>query len=199
MAAQTYQFIITGNCCGQFVQNVLHYRIDDAGFANRLLAAKGLIDGWLAASKQDAWLAMLPDDYLMKSLKARRVTNGGGPEFIDVSLDGDPGGFGSGAQMSGAGPVIIWFTDGGPRRTGKTFLAGIGIDKVDGGEIIATAVTAINSASADFRTTFSTVGGGAVTATQCIPRSNDPATRSLIVGSLVSKNVGQQRRRQLPV
>jgi hypothetical protein len=199
MAQQTYQLVLTGNCAGQFVQNILHFRIDDNGFTNRLLAAKGLIDGFIAEGLVSAWVAMLPEEYILKSIKARRVTNGGGPEWIDVSADGEQGTSGDNMQMSGAGPVIIWFTDGGPRRVGKTFLPGISIDNVDGGEIKASFLTALRSSAILFNANFAATGGGNPTCTLCIPRHNDLSVRSLVVEVTVSKNVGQQRRRQLPV
>jgi len=199
MANQTYQFVLTANSSGQFVQNVLHYRMDDDSFADRLLAAKGLIDGWIAAVKAPVWLAMLPEEYILKSLKARRVTNGGGPEWLDTSLDGEEGTAGSGAQMSGAGPTIIWNTDGGAKRVGKTFLSGIPDVWVNGGEITAAALSSLNALASAFSGSFAAVGGSTPTCTFCIPRSNDPSVRSLVVAAQVSKIIGQQRRRQLPV
>jgi len=199
MANQTYQLILTGVCAGQFVQNVFHYRFDDDAFTNRLLSAKGLVDGFATANKHDNFLDMVPDVYELRSIKARRITNGGGPEYVDVSLAGSPGTLGSGTQMSGAGPVVIWFTDGGPRRTGKTFLPGLAPANVDGGEITAATITTLLTKATAFRANFPTVGGGGVTVLLCVPRSNDPATRSIVNGALISKDVGKQRRRQLPV
>lgn len=199
MANQTYSLILTGNAAGQFVQNIFHYRMDDAGFANRLLSAKGLVDGWIDASKADAWLAITPSSYTLQSIKCRRITNGGGPEYVDVSLQGDAGGAGTDMEASANGPVIIWNTDGGPRRIGKTFVPGISQEKMDGGEIKAAFIVALINAANTFKGTFTSIGGGNVPVTFCIPRSNDPATRSLVVGVQVSKMIGQQRRRQLPV
>ena len=199
MALETYQFIITGNCAGQFVQNIFHFRMDDASYVNRLLAAKGLIDGWLAANYMDQWTSIVPEEYIVKSLKARRVTNGGGPEYVDISVDGTTGEADDDMQMSGAGPVIIWNTDGGARRVGKTFVPGISTTNVDGGEITETFVATVLAAAETLRVPFPAVGGTTPTCTMCIPRKNDPGTRSLIVQSQVSKDVGQQRRRQLPV
>jgi len=199
MANQTYAMVITGNAGGQFVQNILHFRMDDDSFTNRLLAAKALVDGWLGDDRAAAWLALHPDNYALRSVKCRRVTNGGGPEWIDVSTSGDPGSLGSGMQMAGAGPVILWHTDGGARRIGKTFISGISPDYVDGGEITNACLAFLQTAATDLRASFPASGGSNPTVTMCIPRSNDPATRSLIVGHIISKDVGTQRRRQLPV
>jgi len=199
MAAQTYQLVISGNLAGQFVQNVLHYRMDDAGYPSRLQSAKGLVDGWLTDGKMDHFLDMCPTPYVVKSVKARCLTGGGGPEWIDASVASSPGTLGAGMAMSGAGPVIIWNTDGGPRRVGKTFIPGISPDNVDGGEISAVTIGFLLGMAALFRIAFNAVGGGTPSCVLCIPRSNDPSVRSLIVGAQVSKDVGQQRRRQLPV
>jgi len=199
MAQQTYQLVVTTNAAGQFCQNIFHWRMDDAGFANRLVAAKGLIDGFIADGKVDKYLDMVPDAVLLKSLKARRVTNGGGPEYIDVSLDGSPGTFGAGLQASANGPTIIWNTNGGARRVGKTFLPGLSSSKINGGEIAEAAVIALYGNANLFRDPFAAVGGGGPECVFCIPRSNDPATRSLVLDVQVGRYLGVQRRRQLPV
>ena len=199
MANQTYQLVVTYNAFGQFCQNVFHYRIDDDSFANRLLAAKGLIDGFIAAGRPTTLMDMFPNEVEMKSLKARRVTNGGGPEYVDVSEDGRNGTAGEDPQNSGAGPVIIWYTDGGPKRIGKTFISGISHFDLSGGEISTGFLTLLRTRANTFRAAFNTVGGTTPVATFCIPRTSDMNTRSLVVDCNVSKNVGVQRRRQLPV
>jgi len=190
---------LSGNAAGQFFQNSFHYRMDDDSFGNRLLAAKGLIDGWIADAKNVPLLDMMPSTVSIKSVKARRITSGGGPEYVDVSLSGQVGTAGDDLEASANGPVIIWNTDGGPRRVGKTFIPGICQDKVVGGEIKNTFIATLQNAAAEFRIAFPAVGGTTPTCTMVIPRSSDPSTRSLIIGQQVSKYIGKQRRRQLPV
>jgi len=199
MANQTYRLVLSGNAAGQFFQNIFHYRMDDDSFGNRLLAAKGLIDGWIADAKNVPLLDMMPSTVSIKSVKARRITSGGGPEYVDVSLSGQVGTAGDDLEASANGPVIIWNTDGGPRRVGKTFIPGICQDKVVGGEIKNTFIATLQNAAAEFRIAFPAVGGTTPTCTMVIPRSSDPSTRSLIIGQQVSKYIGKQRRRQLPV
>lgn len=199
MANQTYQLVITGNNAGQFCQNVFHYRLDDDGFTTRLLAAKGLVDGFLAADRPENFLDMHPDSYQILSIKARRVTNGGGPEWIDTSLAGTFGDAGSSCQVSANGPVIVWNTDGGARRIGRTFINGIAKTNINAGEITTIFLGNLMDAAEALRTSFPTVGGGAVTCTFCIPRSNDLSTRSLVVNHQIGRYLGVQRRRQLPV
>jgi len=199
MANQTYRLIVSGNAAGQFFQNIFHYRMDDDSFANRLLAAKGLIDGWIIDAKTTPYLDMCPETVVLKSVKARRITSGGGPEYVDVSISGQVGTAGADLEASANGPVIIWNTDGGARRVGKTFIPGICQDKVVGGEIKNTFIATLQNAAAEYRVAFSAVGGTTPTCTMVIPRSSDPSTRSLIIGNQVSKYIGKQRRRQLPV
>lgn len=199
MATQTYQLSVVGNSAGQFVTNVLHFRMDDDGYADRLLGAKGLVDGFIANGNLIGYLAMVPDAYVLSSLKCRRVSNGGGPEWINIDHSGNQGTFGSDTQISGAGPVIILYTDGGPRRKGKVFLPGIDPTKVDGDEIAAAAITTLLAKAADLFAGFSAVGGTTPSVVACVPHHNNMALRSLILHFAVSKIVGKQRRRQLPV
>jgi len=199
MSLQTYQLVITGNCAGQFVQNVMHYRVDDSSFANRLLSAKGLVEGWEAAGKLGDFLDALPGPYIFLSVKARCITGGGGPEYISLIDTGTTGARGSSVQTSSAGPVVLWHTDGPNRSTGKTFLAGIAVGDVEGGEISASARSAFLTAMQSYLTSFPTVGGTTPQADFCIAKASDPTTRYLITDALIGKDVGKQRRRQLPV
>jgi len=199
MANQTYRLVLSGNAAGQFFQNVFHYRMDDDSFANRLLAAKGLIDGWIADDKPSAYLNCVPETCVLKSVKARRITGGGGPEYVSIEVENMTGTAGDDMEASANGPVIIWNTDGGPRRVGKTFLPGICQDRTNGGEIEATFIATLEASMIQYKLAFPSVGGTTPTCTQVIPRTSDPSVRSLIIGVQVSRYIGKQRRRQLPV
>lgn len=199
MAQETYRLIVTWRSADQFAQNVLHYRMDDAAFASRLLAAEGLILGWLNAEVHFTLLNMVPAACVMKSIRARRITNGGGPEFINVSVDGEDGERTGIMQTSSVGPVIIFNTNGGPRRVGKVFLPGISDTDVEGGEITQALLDVIQDGANNMMNEFPAVGGGTPQCLLVIPRSNDPSVRSLILQAQISKNTGKQRRRQLPV
>lgn len=140
----------------------------------------------------------VPDAYTAQSLKCRRVSNGGGPEWVDLAINGEVGDLGSDTQISGVGPVGILYTDGGPRRVGKIFFPGLSPEHVDGDEISATAITTIKAKLESMRGSFNAVGGTTPPVTLCIPRHDNLAIRSNIVGVSVSRIVGKQRRRQLP-
>jgi len=199
MAVHTYQLVISGRCAGQFCQNVFHYEFDDAGYANSLAAAKGLIDGFIAGNRDDLFLDMLPAQYVILSLKARAVSGGIGPEWIDQSMSGNTGTRGSGIVASSDGPVLIWYQEDGPRKNGRTFLAGIYNGDVEGGEINAAALSAILAKANSFRGTFNTVGGGTPATTMVVQNTSNPAAPYTIVDVNISKHLGQQRRRQVPV
>jgi len=199
MAAQTYQLVITGNLAGQFVQTVLHYEMEDSGFANKLLAAKGLIDGWLAASKDSEWLAMLPDSYVLMSIKSRCVSVPGSPEWIDTTPATGAGTFGTGIVSSSSGPVLIWYTSSGPKTKGRTFLPGIGNDKNVAGSLPIAVVSDLIEAAETYRANFPSVGGGAVAVIFVVAKATDLTIRYSVIGVNVSKDVGVQRRRQLPI
>jgi hypothetical protein len=173
--------------------------MDDDSYANRLLAAKGLVDGWLADDKLDHFLLWHPDTYIFKSVKARRVTDGGGPEYTNIDDAGSTGQFGTGMQVAANGPVIIWNTDGGARRVGKTFISGIAPENINAGEITQLALSNFMDAASSFRTPFPAAGGSTPTCTFCIPRRTDLSIRSLVVDYQISRDVGSQRRRNLPV
>lgn len=199
MALQTYVLVVSGNLAGQFVQNVFHYRLDDAAAPTKLKAAKSLVAGWEAASKPSNLLDCLPGAYTWLSTKARLVTSGGGAEWASLENQGDTGTRPGDIQASSSGPVVTWFTDGPNRRIGKTFLPGIrSLDVVDG-EISVGFITLINTRMGTFRANFDTVGELVTTAQFVIAKSGDPTTRSLVVNNNVSKDVGVQRRRVLPV
>jgi len=198
MAAQTYQLVISGNLAGQFVQNIFHYRMDDAAYPSRLQAAKGLLDGWLTDDKMDHFLDMCPTPYIAKSVKARCVTGGGGPEWIDTSVSGSTGTRGTVIGESGIGPVIIWYTDGGNRSNGKSFIPGVATEDIKNGELLVAGGTAILTAANDFWPGFDSEGASVVPVVMVVPRSSNMTLRALVVNANISKEIGQQRRRLLP-
>jgi len=199
MAVHTYQLIISGTIAGQFCQNIFHYKMDDAGYANALIAAQGLLNGWLADDKPADWLQFCPANYIIRSFKARRVSGGTGPEWVDLSFAGENGERSGDAQVSSTGPVIIWVIEGNFRRKGRTFVPGISITDADGGEITAAALDDFNTAADSFLGEFPADGGGTPDVTFVVAQSDNLATTFEIIDAQISKEIGVQRRRQLPV
>jgi len=199
MAINTYQLIFSGNSCGQFVQNVLHLRMDDAGYAAALQAAKGLVDGFLAASREDDWLDMHCESYTLMSLKCRRVSGGIGPEWIDISVTGTNGSRSGVSQSSSNGPVVLLIPLGSPRRVGKIFVSGISLTDADRGQISVAAIAAIDAAATALLQTFTAVGGATPAVNWCIASAANKADTLAIGAMEVCKEIGVVRRRQLPV
>jgi len=199
MALQTYEMVLSARCCGQFVQNVLHYYFDDAAYPSPIAAAKGLVDGWIAAGKDQLWLDMHCESYILMSVKTRRRTGGIGPQWIDLSLQGTPGNRSGESQTSSNGPVILWLPLTPNRVTGKTFIAGVSDSDADRGELSSTCINDLKVAAEDSNLVFPTVGGGTPNAQLCIVKSGAPGTRYGIDGVEVCREIGVQRRRQTPV
>lgn len=199
MATNTYQVVLTGNCCNQFVQNVLHYRMDDASFATPIAAADGLLKGFHADGQLAQWLAMHCESYLFLSAKCRKVSGGIGPEDIDLTGAGTPGDRSGLAQNSGSGPVILWTPVGPNRVKGKTYIAGTSIADIQGGQLDLSAMADIVDAANNMNSSFPAVGGGTPTVQLCIAKGSDKSVTWLIGAIEICKEIGMQRRRQRPV
>jgi hypothetical protein len=199
MAINTFAVVLTGNCGNQFVQNVLHYRMDDATFSTSIAAADGLLKGWHAAGMLDEWLAMHCQAYEYLSAKCRKVSGGIGPEDIDLTGAGAAGVRTGQTQASSAGPVILWIPVGPNRVKGKTFIAGISIADINFGEISSSCIADLIDAATNMNQSFPAVGAGTPSVQLCIAKSTDKSTTWLIGAIEVCKEVGLQRRRQRPV
>jgi len=199
MATNTYQLIFSGNESGQFVQNVLHLRMDDAGYTAALQAAKGLVDGLIAASREQDFLDMCCGSYSLNSIKCRRVSGGIGPEWIDTTVSGTSGNRSGNSQSSSNGPVILLIPLGAPRRVGKIFIPGISNADCDRGSILAATITALDAAATALLQPFTASGGATPTVSWCIASSTNKADTVAIGGIDVCREIGVQRRRQLPV
>jgi len=199
MAIQTYQLVLSGNLAGQFVQNVLHYRMDDDSFANRLLSAKALVEGWESASLTGTWCNLLPIPYTFLSAKGKCLTDGGGPEYISLNDTGTAGTQGAHVQTSSAGPVVVWVGDAPNRSSGKVFLPGIGTTNAQGGQISASFLGVMHTYLDDLIDPFPAAGGTTPQCDLCWVKAVDPTTRYIVTGYRIGKDLGQQRRRQLPV
>jgi len=198
MADQIYQVVLTWNCAGQFAQNVLHWKFDDAGFTNTVTAGHALIAAF-AAQAEDPLINMLAGDVELLSYKARRVTGGGGFEAITPLTPPNAGDFTGLTQASGQAPIIIGYpTDMTDRSRFKMFLPGVPIDAcVDGKYVGVYKIVASNTISVAFDD-LTLTGGGAPVA-QHVLYSPNPATALRIISYRLSDTIGTLRRRQKPV
>lgn len=196
MAQNVYSLAITGTSAGQFVQNVLHYRFDDAGYTTSQVAAAQLITKWHNTNAA-LWRAILPTDYLLKSYKAVKVTGGGGFSSF-LPNPGTQAGTRSGTQSASAlNPVIIITPVVLTRARGKIFLPGISETDIEDGVFTAAYTAAVTSALTTLLDDLVLAGGGGPTAVYGWMKKDNV---TFVTGDNVflSQNLGTQRRRMKP-
>ena len=102
MAIECYELKITAKLAQQDVLNVLHYNVDNDTDATSAALAGQLIQDWFLAM-EGAWLGILPPDYELRHLYARRVIGGSG----DGVWQEFPGGTTNGTLGTHTGPAAI--------------------------------------------------------------------------------------------
>lgn len=197
MATNVYTLALNFNSAGQFATNVLHYAFDDSGFVTTVGAAAALINAWDAGAKA-AWLAMLPDQVSLLSVKARKSTGVGGFEAVRTYAAGTVGTRVGGISASGIAPVIIHFPIDRRRGRGKTFLAGVRENDVSAGVYVAGFQAACATQIPVAFNSWVLTGGGAPTAVFVIKQNSGSPGYWSVGESMLSDLVGQQRRRQRP-
>lgn len=198
MAVQLYQMVLSYNSSGQFCQNVLHWRFDDAGFANTWQAAQDLIGTWSNANinvLRDIW----SDETTALSIKGRRVTGGGGFEAIENYAPPVAGQWAASSQVSGLATVIVFYPLDESRSRSKMFIPGVPIDALVNGKWTAAFKAAV-TATLNFGVfaDFSLTGGGTPNAEHVIPGTTAANSKSISEIRL-SQTPGTMRRRQRPV
>jgi len=196
--AGTYQLTITGSCAGEFMQNILHFHLNEAGAGTLFEYAEALINAFNTSNLND-FLGMLSPDYSCLSLRAKKVSGSGGPTAIL--------GFAAGSQIGGGGtsagstqvalllnfPVAL----NGKNVTGKMFISGIPAAEVVDNTMSNTLQTAAGTWMTTLFTNL-TLTGALGTATFCI-YNRATQTDQVVSAGYVSPLVGTQRRRLHPV
>lgn len=197
MATSLYSLAINTNSAGQFCTNVVHYAFDDAGYGTTAAAAAALANKWDTSVKA-AYLAMLPDQVALLSLKARKAQGVGGFEAVKLYGAGNSGTRVGGISASGLAPVLIHFPVDRRMGRGKTFLPGCREADLSAGVFTAAFQSAVATQLAVFTADLILAGGGTPTA-QFVIKSDAGAPGYWHVGeSQLSDMLGQQRRRQRP-
>ena len=195
---QHYSVVFSGTLAGQFVQSVLHVKSEIAtpvnSFASALLIAQDINDNGV----QEAWMDMLPVDYLMTSLRVRRIDGTGGATAILIrgqltQPDGQRAGAINSAQVN---PVITWIGTTSPDKPGKTFVPGVSEDDLNEMVLLEAIVTAYQA----FAEAWKDGGtlGGVDTWKGCIWR-REAEVGDLIFAAQVSPLIGTQKKRLHPV
>lgn len=198
MADETYEIVISATLAGQFVQTVQHVLANIAITVNPFQTALNIIDDINGNGILDAFLAMVPEDYKITSIRGRRVFPVGSATAIRVGselsgTDGLRSGSISSAQVN---PCIIWIPTATPNRVGKLFVPGISEDDIEEMALVNDIVAKYNL----FATAW--IGGGTLGGGDeyhgCV-YSREDHSADLIFAGQVSPLIGTQRRRLRPV
>jgi hypothetical protein len=196
MSQNVYSLAVNGVSAGQFVQNILHFQFDDAGYSTSQIAAAQLITAWHNA-RGLTWRQLLPSDYTLKSYSAVKVTGGGGFSSF-LPAPGTTAGQRSGTQSATAiNPVIVTTPIPFGRGRGKIFLPGVSETDIQDGVYTDAYVTAVTGGLITLLDDLTLAGGGTPTAVYGWLKANG-TTFARADKVWLSMNVGTQRRRMKP-
>jgi len=199
MATEAYEVIFSGKLGGNFVQNILHVNVEVAVVNPYETARELLLQMNAAGAVQELWVNMLPVDYTMTSLRARRILPTGGPTAIILqdSLYEQGGQRAGEISVASNAPLIIWLPTTDPAKTGRTFLPGVSETDIANGVLDSGLITDIQAFMTLWVTgdTFNTSD----TWQGAIKRKGPPQTAATLFAGRISPIVGNQRRRQKPI
>jgi len=196
MATRTYQLVPTFNCAGQFAQSVWHWQFDDAGFPTTKGAAQALINAFDAA-RRTALRACLPTDTTLISYRARQINAQGGFNAY-TPISSTNAGSRTGTQSASAlNPVVVHYPLVPSHGRGKWFIPGVSESDIEDGRFTSTYAGAIAAALSTLFDPLTLTGGGSPIATFGW-FSKSANTFRTPIASLLSLNLGTQRRRMRP-
>jgi len=145
MATEAYSLRIGATLGGAWVENVLHYLVDnDTDLINWSMAAR-LCEAWDSTVKT-AWLGTLPSAYVLQWIEARRSSVGGGRswwiEYPNSSTFGSLGSTTGGLQTA---PIIKLYPGLGTDTQGRVYMPGISEAQLVNNEILSTYRTAVDT------------------------------------------------------
>lgn len=197
MADQIYSLTISQNIAGQFAQNIVHFRFDDAGYNSTLEAAEALnlaFDG----SRKALLAACLPTSTTILSFKARRVSGGGGFEAIMPQSAGNVGTRAGAVSVAGLSPCVVGYPALPTNRPrARFFLCGVSDSDIVDGVFTAAFKAAVAGSFGTLFDPLTLAGGGGPVATFVL-NFTPVASATVISDWLLSDACGQIRRRQIP-
>jgi len=192
-----YSLVPTWVGVGQVWQNVLHFQLDESGTGTPAARAAALSFQFLS-SQALVWADCLSQTVELRSLRAKRVTGGGGPTTIQLLAAGDLPGTRAdnvGTTME-AGllefPVLL----AGKNVTGKIFIGGLPDDGIEENSL-SSVLTAAVDALGDSMLVPLTLAGGLGTAHYTIFNRATGAD-TIPASHFTSVYIGNQRRRITP-
>jgi len=106
---------------GNFIQNVFHYQLTEAGTATPYEYAKALANKWFASPTFTDFLALLGGDVVVDFITARKITGGGGPSATVIVNAVGTGGANS--VCSAVAADVAWQAANATNRPGHTFIS----------------------------------------------------------------------------
>ncbi len=202
---ETYEVILSGKLAGNFVQSILHVNVTVAS-VDPWATAVDLLTSFLGSGElNENWCDCLPTDYIMTSMRARRILAAGGPTAIlnQADLVVSQGQRSGVVSVSSNAPLLIWIPGTDPAKTGRTFLPGVSETDIAGNILTAPLIGAMAALGSYWATGGSTGGGdtwGGAVYRRPQPLHVPPITALSrdIQNYRVSPTIGTQRRRQKP-
>lgn len=128
---ETYQLLTNlHDPGGNFVANVFHYSLSEAGSATPFEYAQALIAKWIL-DLQTKYLKLLGNDTVFDFISAKRVSGTGGPSAFAIVQAIGQGAHGSDA--AGLAADVQWQTASGNNRPGHTYIAPVPQNAWDAG------------------------------------------------------------------
>jgi len=193
-----YQLVTTFAGAGQIWQNVMHFRLSEAGSGTTLAYSQALGDSFESDILPD-FLTCLSGETTLRSLKVKKISGLGGPTSIRL--------YAAGAQVGARGTpigntsecLVATFSAylNLKNVTGKLFMAGL----ADGDIVDNSFATALLGAVQAFQITLtnSLTLAGALGTAQFTIYNQATGTDAIPSGSSIAPRIGTQKRRLLPV
>jgi len=200
MAIQVVETLIAFNIGGNYGAVVHQWQTDVTGGENAFEQAADVVDaiqsgGPLATPLMEAMQAILAEDCFVSSIKARRLTSGGGATYMRAYATTDfPGTFAGLSDSAQVAGTMLKYTSGPARRQGRTFWPGVSEDATVGGRFTA----AYESNFLDLRTNFLAGVENTYLWLPMLKYGPTPSYASIIFTEL-SATPGTIRRRLVPI
>lgn len=130
---RAYEVVWSGHLAGQFVQTVQHVQASEAADSGAYITALNIISPTNFDAINSEFMNCLPEDYILSSVRCRRVFPSGGPTAIVLGSNyGDSQGTTSpGISAAQVNPVILWIGATSESHLGKLFMPGISEDAIN--------------------------------------------------------------------
>lgn len=193
----TYQLVASGSGAGEFVQNVLHFHLNESGAGTAFEYARELGTAFLPTL--DAWRDCISALFEFSSIRMKKVSGAGGPTSIITFAPGDKiGTIGDPIYETGMAALLEFpVALNGKNVTGKMFMSGIASTSVENNR----PTTALETLLGTFLTALLgtlTLSGALGTAQFCI-YNRATQVDQIVTASYVSPLIGTQRRRLHPI